>query len=172
MLTGNMLTELNKQINAEIYSAYLYLSMASYFENKNLSGFANWMKVQAQEEMTHAMKIYDYVHERGGKATMMPIDGPKTEWSSPTEVFEETYKHEQLVTSLINNLVNIAMNEKDHATTNFLQWFIAEQVEEEANSSGVLEQLKIGGNSGNAILMLDRELATRIFTPPTEAKGA
>lgn len=167
MLKQKIQDELNKQINAEMFSAYLYLSMSAYFTSKSLDGFANWMKVQAQEEMTHAMKIYDYINERSGKVHLTTIEGPKNTWESPENAFDETYKHEQKVTKMINDLVNLSISEADHATSNFLQWFVSEQVEEEANASGLLEQLRLVGNSGNAILMLDRELATRVFTPLT-----
>lgn len=171
-MNNKILTELNKQLNAELYSAYLYLSMSAHFESMSLKGFANWMRVQTQEEMTHAMKFYTYINERGGKAIMAAIDGPPTEWPSPLAVFDETLKHEQKVTSLINNLVNLAIAESDHATNNFLQWFIAEQVEEEASAGEVLDQLKLVKDSPEALLLLDRELGTRIFTPPATNKGA
>ncbi len=165
MLNKRVEQELNKQINAELYSAYFYLSMSAYFESKNLNGFANWMRIQAQEEQSHAMKIYDYVNERGGRVTLTEIESPQTEWNNAKTVFEDVYKHEQLVTSLINNLVTIANEEKDYATFNFLQWFISEQVEEEANASDILEQLNFIGDNTSGIFMLDRELKQRVFTP-------
>lgn len=155
--------ELNKQINAEIWSAYLYLSMSAWFEDKNLAGFANWMKVQYQEETTHAMKIFDYVNERGGRVLLQPIAAVDTKWEDETDVFETTLKHEQKVTSLINNLVNIAIEEKDHATNNMLQWFVEEQVEEEASADEILQQLKMLKGNPHGILMLDRELKQRTF---------
>lgn len=166
MLSSKMLDALNNQINAELYSSYLYFSMSTYFESKNLGGFANWMRVQAQEELTHAMKFYNYVNERGGKVNAKAIDGPPTEWPSAVSVFDETLRHEQKVTGLINELANLAVTEKDHATGNFLQWFIAEQVEEEATADNILNQLKLVGDSGQGILMLDRELGSRVFTMP------
>jgi len=163
MLSKRMEEELNKQINAEIWSAYLYLSMFAFFQNNNLTGFANWMKVQYQEETTHAMKIFDYVNERGGRVLLQPIAAVDTKWEDETDVFETTLKHEQKVTSLINNLVNIAIEEKDHATNNMLQWFVEEQVEEEANADEILQQLKMLKGNPHGILMLDRELKQRIF---------
>jgi len=163
MLSKRMEEELNKQINAEIWSAYLYLSMSAWFEDKNLAGFANWMKVQYQEETTHAMKIFDYVNERGGRVLLQPIAAVDTKWEDETDVFETTLKHEQKVTSLINNLVNIAIEEKDHATNNMLQWFVEEQVEEEASADEILQQLKMLKGNPHGILMLDRELKQRTF---------
>ena len=172
MLSSKMLTELNKQVNAELYSSYLYLSMAAFFESKGLKGFASWMRCQTQEEVVHGMKIFGYIGERGESVKLTTIDAPATEWASPLAVFEETLKHEQLVTSLINNLVNVATEEKDHATSNFLQWFVAEQVEEEASATDVLDQLKIAKDSPQALLMLDRELGSRVFTYPPTTEGA
>ncbi len=166
MLSKKLESELNKQLNAELYSAYLYLSMAAYYESKNLKGFANWMNVQAQEEQVHGMKLYDYINERGGRVQLAAIEAPPVEWSSVVDVFDNVYSHEQKVTGLINNLVNIATEEKDHATVNFLQWFVAEQVEEEASASEVLEQLKFIDGKGSGIFMLDRELKQRVFSPP------
>jgi len=157
---------INKQLNAELYSSYLYLSMAAYFESINLKGFANWMRIQAQEELMHAMKFYDYINERGGRVTLTPIDGPPTQWDSPLAVFEHVYQHEQKVTSLINNLVNIAIAESDHASNNFLQWFVAEQVEEESSADEIVQKLKLVADDRSGLFMLDQELGQRIFTPP------
>ena len=168
MLSERMMKALNKQLNAELYSAYLYLSMAAYFESKNLKGFANWMRVQAQEELTHAMKIFDYINERGGRVYLEAIEKPPTEWKSPLDVFEATYEHEVKVTSMINDLVNMAMEEKDHATYNMLQWFVAEQVEEEASADEIRQQLRMIKEDGRGIMMLDRELKQRAFTPPAQ----
>lgn len=162
-----MVEALNSQLNAEMYSAYLYLSMGTYFEDLDLSGFANWMRVQAQEEMTHAMKIHDFIIQRGDRVTLTRIEAPPTQWESPVNAFEHVYEHEQKVTGLINQLVNLALSLGDHATNNFLQWFVAEQVEEEESSSGVLKKVKMANDSLSALLMLDNELAQRIFTPPT-----
>ena len=167
-LSKNMEKELNEQINAEMYSSYLYLSMASDLNNKALDGFSNWMKTQAQEELYHAMKLYDFVLERGGRITLDTIEAPQTEWKSPLEIFLAAYKHELLVTSLINDLVDLAIKEKDHATNNFLQWYVKEQVEEEASADEIVQKLKLIGNQGNGIFMMDKEMAARIplFTFP------
>ncbi len=158
---------LNKQINAELYSSYLYLSMSAYFESINLKGCANWMRVQTQEELVHTMKFYDYLIERGGKVLLSSIESPPTEWPSPLAIFENAYQHEQKVTGLINELVDLAIAEKDHATNNFLQWFVSEQVEEEASADEVVQKIKLMGDARGGIFMLDRELAQRVFTPPT-----
>ena len=166
MLSQNMEQALNKQLNAELYSAYLYLSMAAYFYSLNLNGFANWMTVQNQEETMHAMKFYTFINDRGGRITLTQIDAPPTTWTSPLNAFEETLKHEQKVTSLINNLVDLAITERDHATNTFLQWFVTEQVEEEASDTEVIQNLKLAGNDPHSLFMLDRELGTRVFTPP------
>lgn len=168
MITKKMEDALNEQINAEFASAYLYLSMASWFEEKNLEGMANWMTIQFKEEQTHALKFYNYVIERGGRVILKPIEGPETEWNNVLHVFEETLKHERLITSLINNLVNIAIEEKDHATNNMLQWFVGEQVEEEANADKIISQLKMIGDHPHGVFMLDRELATRVFVDATQ----
>lgn len=167
MLNKKIETELNKQVNAELFSAYLYLSMSAYLESINLSGFAHWMRIQAQEEQFHAMKIFDFINERGGRAILFEIEKPKTKWINVIQVAEEIYEHEQKVTGLINNLVDIAIQEKDHATNNFLQWFISEQVEEEAASENIVNQLKMVEGKGNGLFMLDKELNARVFTPPT-----
>ncbi|MBW1769487.1 MAG: ferritin [Thermodesulfobacteriota bacterium] len=166
MIKKKMQEALNKQLNAEYYSSYLYLSMAAYFESMNLKGFANWMRIQTQEEMVHVMKFYDYLIERGGKVTLSSIEGPPIKWSSPLAAFENAYQHEQKVTGLINGLVNLAIAEQDHATNNFLQWFVSEQVEEEASADEVVQKLKLIGKDSGGLFMLDRELAQRVFTPP------
>ncbi|SCZ79168.1 ferritin [Acidaminobacter hydrogenoformans] len=158
----------NIQINAELYSAYLYLSMAAYFEAQNLPGFANWMRVQFQEEQFHAMKMFDYVNERGGRVVLTKIDGPKVEWENVVDVFAEVLSHEQHVTSLINNIMDIAIDEKDHATRSFLNWFVDEQVEEEANAEAILADLKLIDGKGNGIMMMNREFKTRVFNPAAE----
>jgi ferritin len=165
-----MIDALNSQLNAELYSSYLYLSMGTYFESMDMSGFSNWMRVQAQEELSHAMKIHDFVIQRGDRVILTRIDSPPTEWESAVDAFEHVYAHEQKVTGLINQLVNLALSLGDHATNNFLQWFVAEQVEEEESSSGVLKKVKMTNDSLSALLMLDNELAQRIFTPPTTIK--
>ena len=166
MISKKMEAALNDQINAEFYSAYLYLSMVAYFESLNLPGFAGWMKVQTQEEIMHAMKIYDFINERGGRVKLTSLAEPPVEWESPLDAFEAAYKHEQLVTGRINDLVNLAIAEKDHATNSFLQWFVNEQVEEETSADKVVRELKMAENAPGAMFMIDRELGRRVFTPP------
>lgn len=166
MLKDKVRDAINTQINREIYSAYLYLSMSAFFSDINMPGFAGWMKVQVQEELSHADKMYNFVIERGGRVTLGAVEAPPTEWSSPLNTFEATLEHEQAVTGMINALVDIASAEKDHATGNFLQWFVDEQVEEEASADAVIQQLKLAGDAPGALFMLDRELGQRVFTPP------
>jgi ferritin len=161
MLTEKVQKALNGQLNAELYSSYLYLSMNAYFKSVNLDGFANWMHYQAQEELEHSMKFYDFIIQRGGKVQLQQIEAPPSEWGSPLAVFEATLEHEQKVTGLINDLVDVAHEERDHATNIFLQWFVSEQVEEEENVGGVLEQLKLMGDAKGGLFMIDRELAKR-----------
>jgi ferritin len=167
MINKKIEDALNEQINAELYSAYLYFSMEAYFESLNLSGFANWMMVQTQEELAHVMKIYRFVNERSSRVLLKAIAQPPTEWDSPLAAFEAAYKHEQKVTGLINNLVNLAVEEKDHATNSFLQWFVNEQVEEESSADGVVQKLKMIKNAPEGLFLIDRELGQRVFTPPT-----
>jgi ferritin len=157
---------LNEQVNAELYSAYLYLSMEAYFRSVNLPGFANWMRVQTQEEVSHAMKIYNFIDERGGRVLMKAIEGPETEWDNPLAVAEAVYEHEQKVTGLVNNLVDLAISEKDHATNGFLQWFVTEQVEEEASADEIVQKLTMMQDAPGGLFMLDREMGQRVFTPP------
>ena len=156
----------NKQINAETYSAYLYWSMSASLEEMNLPGFASWMRVQAQEEMVHAMKFYSHIIERDGKVELTAIDGPPNQWASVKAVFEAGLKHEQLVTGLINDLVDLAAEEKDHAGNMFLQWFVTEQVEEEATAMDVLGKLEIVGETAGGLYILDKEMGQRVFVPP------
>ena len=163
---------LNEQLNAELYSAYLYYSMAAYFESINLAGFANWMMVQFQEEQFHASKFYRYINERGGRVLLTAIEAPPSEWDSPLAAFEDTLAHEQKVTGLINGLADMAMEQKDHASMSFLQWFVSEQVEEENSVGTVLGHLKLIKESPQALFMLDKELSQRIFTPPLAEGGA
>jgi ferritin len=170
MMSKKMEAALNKQINAELYSAYLYLSMNSYFHSINLQGFAGWMRVQALEEMTHADKFYKFMVDRGGRVILDVIDKPPVKWTSPLAVFEDVLKHELKVTSLIHSLVDLAITEKDHATNATLQWFVNEQVEEEANADAIVHKLKLIGDNGYGILMLDSELAQRVFIPPVQAQ--
>lgn len=168
MLDERMEEALNYQLNRELYSGYLYLAMAAYFDDQGLPGFANWMRIQAQEELSHAMKFYDYLVRRGGRAVMDAIEAPENEWESAVAVFEQVYQHEQMVTGLIHKLVDLALEISDHATNNFLQWFVAEQVEEEESSSGVLHKVKMASQSRSGLYMLDQELGQRVFHPPAE----
>lgn len=165
MLTKRMEEELNKQINAEFYSSYLYLSMAAWFDAQNLAGFSNWMNVQAQEEWGHGMKIFNFFNERGAKVVLDKIDAPETDWPNVIKVFEDVLDHERKVTSLINKLCDVAIEESDHATKNFLQWFVDEQVEEEASVDNILQQLKLIDGNGTGLFMLDREMQSRTFVP-------
>lgn len=159
---------INEQINAEIFSGYLYLSMAAYFDTEGLPGFANWMKVQAQEEMAHAMKFYNYVFERGGSVTMKAIAQPDTKFKSTLQIAEQTLAHEKIVTGLINDLYELSVKEKDYATESFLKWYIDEQVEEEGSAQEVIDKIKLAGDKGPGLFMLDKEMAVRVFTPPVK----
>ena len=169
MISEKMQDAISGQLNAELYSSYLYLSMNAYFKSINLDGFANWMHYQAQEELTHAMKFYDFINQRGGRVNLLQIEAPPAQWNSPQAVFEATLEHEQKVTGLINELVELALSEHDHASNIFLQWFVSEQVEEEENVTGVLEQLKLMGEAKGGLFMIDRELAKR---SPGNTSGA
>lgn len=166
MLKKKIEDALNEQVNAEMFSAHLYLSMSSYCESINLSGAANWLRVQYQEEMVHAFKLFDFIIERGGRATLKEIDAPQAEWDSPLAAFEAAYGHEQKITALINGLVDLALAESDHATNAFLQWFVTEQVEEEASADAIVQRLRLAGDQGAGMFMIDRELGARVFTPP------
>jgi ferritin len=168
MIKEKMLKALNEQINAEQYSSLLYLSMSAYFNNIGLPGFANWMYIQFQEEMTHANKFFKYVIERGGKVTLKAIEQMPVDFDGVIDVFEKTQAHEEFVTGLINNLVDIAIEERDHAAQSFLQWFVDEQVEEEANVQEILDTLKLINGQGNGIFMLDREMRQRVFVDTTQ----
>ena len=151
----------NEQLNAELFSSYLYLSMSAYFESQTLKGMAHWMRVQAQEELQHAMKFFDFVNECGGRVLLDKVKEPKTEWSSAAEAFEEACKHEAKVTGLINDLVELSLAEKDHAANAFLQWFVTEQVEEEASAQEIRDKLTLVGSNPVALFMIDRELGQR-----------
>jgi len=170
MSSKKMVDALNKQINEELFSSYLYLSMAAYFEAKNLKGFSNWMMVQQKEEMDHAMKFYNYINSVGGKVKLHALAEPPSEWNSPLHAFEETLKHEQHITKCINYLVDLAEQEKDRATFNVLQWYVDEQIEEEENDNDIINKLKLVGENGNGMFMLDKELAQRVYTPLVSEK--
>ena len=170
MISKKIEAAFNEQINAETFSAYLYWSMSATLEGMNLPGFASWMRVQAQEEMTHAAKFYHHIIERDGTVKLTAIDGPQLEWDSVKAVFEGSLEHEQKVTGLINDLMDLSIAEKDHAANMFVQWFVTEQVEEEATAMEVLGKLEIAGSSAGGLYMLDKEMAGRVFTPPAAAE--
>jgi ferritin len=161
MLPKKIETAMNKQINHELFSAYLYLSMSVYFQGLNLEGFAHWMRVQAQEELTHALKFFDHILERDGKPKLDAIKAPGATWKSPLEACQAVLKHEQFISQCINDLMDLSRAQKDHASGTLLQWFVDEQVEEEAHSSLLLERVKMVKDSPGPLLMLDRQLASR-----------
>jgi len=161
MISKTLEAAINEQIKHELYSAYLYLSMSAYFEEHNLAGFAHWMRVQAQEEQGHAMKFFDYLHDRGGAVQLLAIDQPPSGWTTPLAVFNAVLEHELKVTALIHKLYKLADKENDYAAQIMLQWFITEQVEEEKNASQIIEKLKMIDAHGTAVLMLDHELGER-----------
>jgi len=172
MLSNEMETAINKQINAEFWSAYLYLSMSAHFAHEGLPGFANWFRVQFQEEQDHAMKFMNYLIAKGNKVELTPIEKVDTSWESLLKAFQDTLDHERVVTSLINNLVSIARSENDYATENMLQWFVNEQVEEEETAQGMIDSLKLIGSNGFGIYTMDKELAKRSYTPLNTATTA
>ena len=159
----------NKQMNAEFYSSYLYLSMSAWVESKNLAGMAHWMRIQVDEEMQHALKFFDFSHDRDGQVELSQIDAPAAEWDSPRGAFEAAWQHEQKVSAQINELAELSLAQKDHAANTFVQWFVTEQVEEEATVLRIVERLKMVGDSNVAVFMLDAELGQR--TPAATAAG-
>jgi ferritin len=166
MINKRMQDAINKQIKFEIYSANLYLSMSAYIEGKNLKGIAHWLRVQYEEETFHALKLYDYLKSREGQVILQSIDAPPSEFGTPLETFQKVLEHEQHVTAAINNLYKVAIEENDFAAQIFLQWFVNEQMEEEANASDVIGKMKLIGDRGVDLLYLDTELSTRVFVPP------
>ena len=166
MISVEMQNAFNDQINKEYYSAYLYLAMKAYFAELNLNGFVNWFDVQVQEEVAHARGMYNYLIERGGKVVLDKIDKPVIEGKTVLEVFEQVLEHEKFVTSRINALMDVAERVKDRAALSFLDWYLKEQVEEEASVGGVLDTLKLIGDDKHALLLLDKDLATRVFNAP------
>jgi len=166
-----LIDALNKQLNKELYSAYLYQSMAAYFVSKNLEGFANWMDAQVQEVMLHARKMYDFILDRGGKVKLLPIDEPKHDWSNAFEVYKDALEHEEFVTDSINKLVDLSIEENDHAMDNFLQWFVTEQVEEEKTTGDIKNKLELIGDNVQALLALDEKLGTRQAVSSTDPQG-
>jgi ferritin len=161
MIKQSVVDSMNNQIMHELYSAYFYLSMSAYCEQENLPGFAAWLKVQAQEEQEHAMKFYEYLHDRGAKVVLQAIPQPPVDFASPLAIFEQVYEHEQKVTALINKIYDVATAEKDTASQIFLQWFISEQVEEEKNASSILDMLKKIGTHVGSLYQLDHQLGKR-----------
>ncbi|NOX18316.1 MAG: ferritin [Chlorobi bacterium] len=169
MITEKMQDALNGQLNKELFSSYLYLAMAAYFEAESYAGMARWMNLQAQEEHEHALKFYDYLIKVNARVKLTAIDEPQFEWESPAAAFQAAYKHEQFITQSVNDLADLAMNERDHATAAFLRWFVDEQVEEEATVSEIVDNFKMIGDSKSALFMLDRELGQRTNAPDTTA---
>jgi ferritin len=163
VLNKKMIESLNVQIGKEIYSGYLYLSISAQCEHQGLKGFANWFMVQYQEEMEHAMRLYQYILGQGGTVRLPAIAQPPDDFASPLEMFEKTLAHEQTVTQSINGLMDEAVQAKDHASQIFLQWFVTEQIEEEANPAEIISQLRLVGTDGNGLFMIDKELSTRVF---------
>ncbi len=158
------------QMNFEFYSAYIYMAMAAYCDSIDLTGFAHWFKIQTQEEMYHGTKLYNYVVERGGRPVFTQIDAPDKEWKSVKDALEVALNHEKIVTGRINDIMTAAIAENDHATRSFLNWFVDEQVEEEASVDALIKKLNLIGDSGHGIFMMDKELAARVFNTPVDLK--
>lgn len=167
MIHKKMEEAMNAQINEELWSSYLYLSMSAWFETQNLPGFANWMKVQAEEEHAHAMRFFTYLNDRGGRVLLKPIAAVQIEWKSSVDAFEETLNHERHITSCINDLMDVAIELRDHASRSFLQWYVDEQVEEEATAEQTLHHLNMISNNPHAMFMLDKEFSGRTFVDET-----
>lgn len=170
MMKENLVKAINEQINKELNSAYIYLDMVTYLENEGLSGFANFFKAQEEEEKYHAMKFFQYLVDRDARVVLTKLEDPRHQYKSPLDVFEKALDHEKYITNSINDLMSLAIEEKDYATVSMLNWFIDEQVEEEATMNEVIDKLKMieGTGRGNGLMMLDRELGTRVFTPDAE----
>lgn len=172
MISKKMDDAINAQMIREMYSGYLYMSMSSFINSLGLKGFANWLMVQYHEEMFHAMKMYEYIQSRGGNVKIGTIDEPPSKWETPLDMFEKVLEHEQKVTAWINELMETAIEEKDHASQIFLQWYVTEQVEEEENDNDIIAQLKLIRDNPQGLIMLDKELAARMTTVPTDfSKG-
>jgi len=172
MLSKKLEKAINDQINAEIFSSYLYYSMAAYFDSTGLKGFARWMRIQALEEMTHAHKFIAFAGDRGARVKLQAIDEPQTEWKSALATATAVYDHEVKVSALINELMDLAIAEKDHASVHFLQWFVGEQVEEEASADEIVQRLKLIEKTKGGLFMLDQEMGKRAFTMPQDIAGA
>lgn len=164
MLDETVEKALNDQIKEELNSYYIYLSMEAYFESESLDGFATWMELQAQEEMEHAMRIFHYINERGGRVKLQPLEEPKADWASPTEAFKDAYEHEQYITNKIDELMDLAEEKNDKATRNMLEWFVEEQVEEEASTEEIVDKLEMVGENGPGLLALNNALGQRQAT--------
>ncbi len=167
MISKKLNDALNEQINRELYSEYLYSSMRAWFASQSLDGFANWMEIQVREEHSHAMGFYQYLLERGGRVVLKAIAQPPAEFKSPLNAFKETLKHENYITASINDLMDLAIKEKDHALKSFLQWYVDEQVEEESNDEKIVNMLERVKNSTEGLFFIDKELSVRVYTPPT-----
>jgi len=161
MLSPKIQDAFNKQINAELFSSYLYLSMAGYFEAESFKGMAHWMRIQAAEENRHAMRFFDFINDRSGRVTLAEIEAPKTQWKSPLDAFQDAHNHELKISGLINDLMNLAAVEKDGAGHDFLEWFVREQVEEEAAAQLIVDQLKLVGDHGVGLYLIDQQLGQR-----------
>lgn len=172
MLTPAIEKALNEQLNKEFYSAYLYLAMSAYCAHRGFNGAANWFRQQYKEEEMHGMKMYDYIINRDGKVTLAPVEGPANDYGSMLETFQASLEHEQYMTSNLNELSDLAMKEKDHATYNFLQWYVTEQVEEEATVSDIIAKIKLIGGDGNGLFMIDNELSGRVAPAALDAGQA
>ena len=168
MISQAMQDAFNKQINEELFSAYLYASMANYFEDKSLKGFAHWMRLQSEEELDHTRRLVTFMNDRGGRVVLAAVAAPKVEWESALSTFEEAYEHECHISACINNLSTKAMEERDHASHAFLEWFVTEQVEEESNADDVVQQLKLMDGAPGGLFLMDRELAQRAAGPAEE----
>ncbi|HJO95400.1 MAG TPA: ferritin [Victivallales bacterium] len=164
-MDSKMVDAINEQINFEFYSSYIYLSMSAYLKSLNLNGFAHWLEIQVQEELAHAMKLFNFLEDRNGKVILEAIEKPKSTWNSPLDAFQDAYEHEKIVTARINNLVDMALTQKDHATNAHLQWFISEQVEEESNFCTIVQQISLAEKSPGGFFLLDKEFSQRVFTP-------
>lgn len=172
MLKERIQEQLNGQIQKELQSAYIYFAMAGYFESIGLKGFANWMTVQTQEELSHAQRLCNYVNDRGGRTAMLPIEAPQNEWDSPLAAVQNVYEHECYISESIGECITLAIEENDHMTNSLLQWFVVEQIEEEASADELVQKLKLAGNDSSVLFMMDAELGSRVFTPPAGKAGA
>ncbi len=171
MMNAKMVEALNKQINEEFYSSYIYLAMAAYLDDQDLDGMGHWMRMQAQEEHLHAMKIFDYMIERGARVVLAEVAAPPKDWDTPLASFEAAFEHEVFMTKNINALADLALEEKDHATNNIMQWYVSEQVEEESSVDSIVKKMKMMGLDGPGLFMMDRELASRPAPSIVQAAG-